>query len=41
MSAQTVFEKVREFIGLIGFKIFLWSIGRTEDEYVDLIRKQP
>lgn len=33
MGRQTLFEKVRQFVGSACFKIFLWSVKMTSEEY--------
>ena len=40
MGKQSFFSKVREWIGGIGFDIFLWSIRMTEEEYCDAIDRE-
>ena len=37
MGKQLLIERIRESIGSIGFKIFLWSIKMSADEYFDMI----
>lgn len=34
MTNQTLGEKIREFIGRLGWKIFLWSIHMTQEQYL-------
>jgi len=33
MGDPSIFEKIRWWIGGIGYKLFLWSINSTVDEY--------
>jgi hypothetical protein len=33
MAEQTIFDKIREWIGSVAWTIFLWSAQMTEDEY--------
>jgi hypothetical protein len=40
MAKQTFFEKVREWIGGVGFLIFLWSIRMRQDEYLDSVFRE-
>lgn len=40
MGKQTILYKIRRFIGKICFKIFLWSIEMTEENYWSLIYDQ-
>lgn len=40
MGKQSFWSKVREFIGVIGWKVFLWSIRRTQDQYLDEIAEE-
>ncbi len=37
MAKETFIEKVRDWIGGIGFNVFLWSIRMTADEYLDMV----
>jgi len=37
MAQETFIEKVRDWIGGIGFNVFLWSIRMTADEYLDMV----
>ena len=37
MAQETFFDKVREWLGGIGFNVFLWSIRMTADEYLDMV----
>jgi nitrogen fixation-related uncharacterized protein len=37
MGQPTLLDKIREFIGGIGFRVFLWSINSTQDEYIEMI----
>lgn len=34
MDKETFLEKIRSFIGGFGFRVFLWSIKMTQDEYL-------
>ena len=33
MRQKWDFERIRLFIGGIGFKVFLWSINATQEDY--------
>ena len=37
MGKQTFLNKIREFIGGVAFKIFLWANQTSADEYFDMI----
>jgi hypothetical protein len=37
MGNQSFFDKVREWLGGIAFRIFLWSVRMTQDEYLDAV----
>ncbi len=37
MTQETFFDKVRDWLGGIGFNLFLWSIRMTADEYLDMV----
>ena len=37
MGNQPFFTRVREWIGGIGFDVFLWSIRMSEEEYLNII----
>lgn len=37
MGKISLADRLREWIGGIGFRIFLWSIRMTQDEYIDEI----
>lgn len=37
MSNPTIFDIIREWIGGGAFKVFLWSIRMTVDEYFDAV----
>jgi len=37
MAQETFFDKVRDWLGGIGFNLFLWSIRMTGDEYLDMV----
>ena len=37
MAQETFFDKVRDWLGGIGFNLFLWSIRMTADEYLDMV----
>lgn len=40
MHELNVFEKLKEFIAGIAFKIFLWGIDMTQEVYWNLIYEQ-
>jgi hypothetical protein len=40
MGKQLLVEKIRGFIGSIGFSIFLWSVKMNVDEYHNEIIRQ-
>ncbi len=40
MGEQTLIDKIKSFIGHIGFSLFLWSINMTQDEYLDRIQDE-
>lgn len=40
MGKQTFFQWVKEKIGGIGFRVFLWSIEMTQDEYISAIAQE-
>lgn len=40
MGTSTIFEQFREWIGGIGWAIFLWGINMTEEQYVDSLYMQ-
>ena len=33
MGEETILEKIRDFISRVSFKIYLWSIQRTAEQY--------
>ena len=35
MGKQSFLSRVREFIGGVGWRIFLWSINRTQEQYLE------
>jgi hypothetical protein len=37
MGTQSFLASVREFIGGIGWHVFLWSIKMTDEEYIDAV----
>ena len=37
MKNQTLMDRIREFIGGIGFSVFLWSIRMTQEQYFQAI----
>jgi hypothetical protein len=37
MGRQTLCDRLREWLGGIGFRVFLWSINATQDEYIEMI----
>ena len=40
MGKQSIFDKVREWLGGIAFDIFLWSARMTQDEYLDAVVRE-
>ena len=40
MGKLTLWEKLKEGVGGVAFKVFLWTISMTKDEYFDAIYKQ-
>jgi hypothetical protein len=40
MGKQSIFDKVREWLGGIAFDIFLWSARMTQDEYLDTVVRE-
>ena len=40
MDKETIYEKVKGFIGAIAWWVYLWSISKTEDEYRKMIFEQ-
>ena len=40
MDAWKIFDSIREFIGSIANKVFLWSICMTQDEYISTVYEQ-
>ena len=37
MGKQSLLDRVREWIGGVAFRVFLWSIRMTQDQYIDAI----
>jgi hypothetical protein len=37
MTKPNIWDNFREWIGGIGFRVFLWSINATQDEYIEMI----
>jgi hypothetical protein len=37
MGKQGLFDQMREFIGAIAFKVFLWAYRMTNDEYLSMV----
>ena len=37
MGKQSFLDRIREWIGGIGFRVFLWSIKCTQDEYIEML----
>jgi hypothetical protein len=37
MGKQSLLEWLREWVGGFGFRVFLWSIRATQDEYIEMI----
>jgi hypothetical protein len=37
MGKPSLANRLREWIGGIGFRIFLWSMEMTQDEYIEQI----
>lgn len=40
MGKQSIFDRLRSWIGGVGFQIFLWSIHMTQDQYIEYICEQ-
>lgn len=40
MRKMTVLDKIREWIGGIAFRVFLWSAQMTKDEYLEQVEKE-
>lgn len=40
MGHLSILDKIKDFVGGASFKIFLWSIGMTDEEYWHAIYKQ-
>jgi len=38
MGENTVYEKIKHFISFVSFKLFLWSIGKTKEQYWNEIK---
>ena len=39
MAQQTIWDKIREWIGGIAWDVFLWSARMTEDEYFNEVTR--
>lgn len=37
MGKPSFFDNVREWIGGLGFRLFLWAYRMTQDEYIEMI----
>jgi len=37
MGKQSLLDSVREWIGGVAFRVFLWSIRMAQDEYLDAV----
>jgi len=37
MGKQSLFDSIREWIGGVAFRVFLWSNRMTQDQYIDAI----
>ena len=33
MSKQSLFDRLKEFIGNVAFDVFLWSVSMTNEQY--------
>lgn len=40
MGKHTIFDKLREWIGSLGFGVFLWSIKMSQEQYWNVIYRQ-
>jgi hypothetical protein len=40
MGELSLLMKIRELIGCIGWKLFLWGLGATKEQYWDVIFNQ-
>lgn len=40
MGKSTLLETIKDWISSIGWKMFIWGINMTEDEYFNSIFKQ-
>jgi hypothetical protein len=40
MWPETFAEKLRRWVGAVGWELFLWSVSLTEEEYFDEIYRQ-
>ena len=40
MGELNIYEKIKGFVGGLGFDIFLWSHNMTQDEYINSIIEQ-
>ena len=40
MGEYSLIEKVKEFFGNCGWKVFLWSRGWTEEQYIKEIKSE-
>ena len=37
MGSESIYQKVKNIIGFIGWKMFIWSINMTQEEYFEII----
>jgi hypothetical protein len=37
MAQPNALERIKEWIGGVAFRVFLWSISMTQDEYLDSV----
>lgn len=40
MRESTLWENAKEWIGSIGFKVFLWSVGMTAERYLEATQRE-
>ena len=40
MRSETIFDKVRGWIGYIAWIVFLWSIRMTEEQFIRFVYEQ-
>ena len=40
MGEQTIWCWIKEHIGSTGFRVFLWSVSMTQDEYFNFLEGQ-